>query len=775
MAAARRIIYRVVETAFELLFKYRRAAFEQGQLAVDAPWAVMLLVGILVLAALPLVLGYRTPLTRARPRDRAILAAFRLTAVALVAFCLLRPVLLVSVAVPRQNVLAVLIDDSRSMGIADVGGLARREAVARRFTGADGALLAELGERFVVRTFRFARRTERLDDLSALGAEGRRTHVASAITDVRRELTGVPLAGIVLVTDGADNAPPSSSLDVELGALAAAGVPVFAVGVGRERYERDIEIREVSAPRHVLEGASFVATVAVAHDGYDGERVQVVAEDGGRIIATSNVTLPRGGGVLPVRMRIPAADAGPRRLAFRVPARAGETIAENNVRQTSVVVRGERAKILYVEGEPRFELKFIRRALSDDRTIQVVALQRTAEGKFLRLGVDDSLQLAGGFPATREELFGYSGIILGSVEASFFSLDQSRMLADFVGERGGGLLMLGGRQSCGEGGYAGTPLADVLPVELEAEPGQPGEPFFSEVRVALTRAGAAHAATQIAATEDASAERWRSLPPLSAVNRVHRVKPGATTLLAGSGTPDARDRPVLAYQRYGRGLAIAFPVQDSWLWQMHSSVPVEDLSHETLWRQLLRWLVSEAHAPIVLEAATGIADLDQTVSLRARVHDRSYLALNDADAVVAVTSPSGATVELPMPWTVTADGEYGASFTADEAGTYELRVRARAGGQPLSEAAAHVDAAELNEELFDATMRAAALQRIARETGGRFYTLDQAGALPRDVVFTRSGSTMLERRDLWDMPLVFLLLLSALAGEWIVRRRRGFA
>ena len=109
----------------------------------------------------------------------------------------------------------------------------------------------------------------------------------------------------------------------------------------------------------------------------------------------------------------------------------------------------------------------MRRAVEGDKNLQLVCLQRTSQNKFLRLDVDDAEELAGGFPKTREELFRYRGIVLGSVEASFFTADQLRMIAEFVSQRGGGLLALGGRHSFAEGGYGQTPLADVLPVVLE--------------------------------------------------------------------------------------------------------------------------------------------------------------------------------------------------------------------------------------------------------------------------------------------------------------------
>ena len=148
----------------------------------------------------------------------------------------------------------------------------------------------------------------------------------------------------------------------------------------------------------------------------------------------------------------------------------GELVTQNNVRESLVNVRDVREQILYFEGEPRFEMKFLRRAVADDKNLEVVALQRTADNKYMRLFGDepeDPEELVGGFPKTREELFKYRGLILGSVEAGVFAGDQLQMIAEFVERRGGGLLMLGGARSFGEGGYGGTPVADALPLLID--------------------------------------------------------------------------------------------------------------------------------------------------------------------------------------------------------------------------------------------------------------------------------------------------------------------
>ena len=150
-------------------------------------------------------------------------------------------------------------------------------------------------------------------------------------------------------------------------------------------------------------------------------------------------------------------------------------------------------------------MQFIRAAVEADSNLQIVTLQRTAENKFYRLNVDSANDLVTGFPKTRAELFRYRSIILGNVEASFFTHDQLAMLADFVNVRGGGLLLLGGRRAFAEGGYAGTPLADVMPVVIAGDAVPDSLTFFANLKVALTPAGESHAVAQIA--DDAVAHR----------------------------------------------------------------------------------------------------------------------------------------------------------------------------------------------------------------------------------------------------------------------------
>ena len=330
-------------------------------------------------------------------------------------------------------------------------------------------------------------------------------------------------------------------------------------------------------------------------------------------------------------------------------------VTRNNAREGLIVVEDRRRKILYFEGEPRWEVKFLLRGVDTDENLQVTLLQRTAENKFFRVNVDGPDELPGGFPTQRADLFAYSGLVLGSIEANHFTPDQLRMIADFVNRRGGGLLMLGSHRSFGEGGYAGTPVADVLPVVMPPVPADSEEGFFAEVRVSATRAGASHAATQIADTEQASVERWDTLPPVTVVNPITEAKPGATVLL---NAPD--DLIILAFQRYGAGKSLALPIQDSWMWQMHADVPVEDQTHETFWRRLLRWVVDGVPDQVTVEVSSDRVEPDEVVTVLATVGStRGFEELNNS-AVVAlvIRHPDGNVSERQMEWTAEKDGEY---------------------------------------------------------------------------------------------------------------------
>ncbi len=754
---------------FRVLFKYPTFVFEQGDFRFAVSRSVALgLIAAAAVAAGVLITYRQVPREGDTRRDRIILIGLRLGLVAVLLFCLLRPLLVLKAAVPQQNFLGVLVDDSRSMTIADKDGKPRSDFVRQQLVP-KSPLLEELSKRFVLRPIRFSSSADRVASLADLQYAGTASRIGPALERARDELSGLPLAGLVLVSDGADTT--DSALDESLASLKARQIPVFTVGLGQEHFAHDIQITRVETPRSVLKGTSLSVDIVVSQTGYAGATVPLTVEDGGKIVSSQDVKLPPDGESATVRVTFVTSETGPRLFRFKIAGQESEQVLQNNTRDALVEVVDRRERVLYFEGEPRSEAAFVRRAVQDDKNLAVALLVRTAENKYWRGDVGNAEELVGGFPKTREELFGYKAIILGSVEAASFSADQLRMLADFVSKRGGGLLMLGGRRAFAEGGWAGTPLGEVLPVEFETAT-NPGD-FLAHLQVHPTDAGATYPVTQLAPTEDKSNAKWNEMPEVTAVNPIHRAKPGATILL--TGTDGRQQQIVLAYQRYGRGKALAFPIQDSWNWQMNPATPVDDPTHSTFWRRLVRWLVDGVPDPVSITTSIDRVEPGEPFKLTAAVMDGAFVEVDDARVFAVVTSPSGKTTEVPLEWTVTHNGEYSGTFVPDEPGMYTMRANASRDEADLGSTLIHARASAGDSEYFDASMRAPLLKRIAEDTGGRFFTPSDVAALPEAISYSGRGVTVVEERDLWDMPAIFLALLAFAGGEWMYRRTRGLA
>ncbi len=771
------------DSVFEFLFKYRRAVFEAGEVGIGAPFAGPALL-LLLAAALFSAWGYFRLGGQGRLGRGALLflLSLRTIALGLLGVSLLEPTLRVLTVAPQQTFVGVLIDDSSSLNIKDDRGRARADFVKERLLDPKGDVRRMLEQKFKVRFFSFSE-TARRTQGEGLDFAGSRTNLAAALRRAREELADVPVSGLILVSDGADNV--AGPLSETLLDLKTRQLPVFTVGLGQERFDRDIEISRVEVPATVLQGSSVVASLAIKAVGAGSEPLKLTVEDSSRVLSAQDVAVTSADSST-VRVSVRADEPGPRLLRFRIAPVPGEQVTENNQFDVALDVVGRREKILYFEGAARYEAKFLRRAVQDDKNLQVATLERTADDKFLRLDVDDAEELAAGFPRTREELFAYKGLVIGGVEASFFSVDQIRMIADFVSQRGGGLLMLGSEKTFGEGGYAGTAVAEALPVAVDAEDASPASPNpsvgarkgadrFQWLKVAVTPLGAAQPVTQLAGNEADNEARFKALPPLSSVNRVTRVKPGASTLLTGEAEndPASPGRVVLAFQRYGRGRAFALPVQDSWRWQMHADVAVDDTSHETFWRQLLRQLVNGVSGPVSASLSSGLVSPGAPVSIRADVSDDTFIRANDAEVTAVIQKPGGDVQESTLHWTVDKDGEYTGEFRPEEKGVYEVRVTARRGKKVLGEDVAHLRVADLQVEFRGAEMRGDLMRRIAAETAGRFYTPATVAQLAEDLTYSPKTASVVDEKELWDMPVLFLGILLSLSVEWLYRKRRG--
>ena len=759
-----------MQDLFQFLFKYRLFHFKNGDFSFQwSPPTALIATLIPVLLTLLLALYWKGWIRSGSPMAWPFLG-LRVAFFLILALLLMRPSLTLSTVVPRENLLALVVDNSQSMTIEEPSG-ARGNSILP-LLNPESEFVKDLDEKFVVKPFLFAAQASSTDLPLQMTWDGEQTNIAAALRSVLSETRNLPLAGVVLITDGADNS--YADLAPVMSELKAANVPVYPIGVGTLTIERDAELMQVSSARRILKGSTTTARVSLHQRGFGGSRGRLEVRENNVLVATKEVHFPPDSKTLITEVALLPKTVGIQKYEFTLVPLEGERNERNNSRTTVLEIRDEKPRILYLEGRPRWEYKFIRRAVNGDENLRLETLLRTALNKFYRQGIEEETTLAAGFPKDRETLFEYKGIVLGNVESSFLSYAQMELIKDFVAKRGGGFMMLGGPASFASGAYQSTPIESLLPVLL---PEDENSSFFQGLgHLVATAAGSIHPALQISdSTEESSG--WESMEPLKDWNLTEGIKPG-TTVLARVAIPGSEgagsNPPLLAFQRFGRGHSIAFMSGSSWRWQMLQDS--SDSRHRTFWRQMLRWLVSLSRDQVEVQTERHSYSRNESVKIRAEVRDSSFNNVNDAVVKALVTSPDRGEKEIKLDWRAAEDGVYVGEFQTSEAGQHRVRVQAqrRSGkGEGYGSASASFLVEQGNREFFDASQKRDFLERLAVQTGGRYYSLEEAGRLPGEIVYTEKNASAVEILDLWDMPVNFLFLIGLLIGEWCLRKKHG--
>jgi uncharacterized membrane protein len=671
------------------------------------------------------------------------------------------PALSVTTLKPQQNIVAVLVDDSRSMAIQEDGKTRLEQAVS----ALQGGLLKALEQKFQVRLYRFSATLERVGKLDHLAAAAPATHIGEILKQVAAEGASLPIGAVVLVSDGADN---SGGIDLEtIAEIRRHRIPVHTVGIGREQFARDLEISDVVTPPRALADSRLSAQVSFRQRGYGGRKARLVVRESGKVLASQEVVLKSDGAQQTESLLFNAGLAGARTLQVSIDPLEGEENLNNNTVTRLVNVEPAKPRILYLEGEPRWEFKFIRRAIELDRSLQLASILRTTQNKIYRQGIATPKEFEEGFPSTAEELFAFQGLILGDVEIGYFTTAQRELIRQFADRRGGGILFLGGRATLADGGYGASPFAELLPVAL---PDRKGTFHRDEAAAEVTAAGRDSLICRIEEQPEKNLERWKKLPLLADYQEVGAPKAGAV-VLAELLAPGQRRLPLLITENYGRGRTALFATSGSWRWKMlqdHS-----DTSHAVFWQQLLRWLVSDSPGRVTASTPRPVLSDEARVPLRVEVRDQSFQPVRDARVEAHILGPEGLsdTVELnPQPL---EDGTYVADWSAEKPGSYLAEVLVKRGEEEAGRDVLMFRREDGVAENFRAEQNRELLEKLAEQTGGNYYRPAGLSKLPEEISYSEAGITIRETRDLWDMPIVFLMILLLAASQWLLRRRWG--
>lgn len=783
-----------------------------GSISIPAGRWVLPTAILVAATVVVLVLSYRR--TPRMGVARIIAFCLKLAAILLLTLCLLEPLWTGRRAESGANLFAVVADNSSGMSICDAGSTHNRGEILRAALQMGNVdWLGTLADNFQVRRYIFDSRLRRTSDFSELVFDGKATAIGAALRTIAQRYRNRPLAGVLLLTDG--NATDMAEQSYDLSGVP----PVYPVLIGRNSRQKDISLANVSVTQTSFEDAPVMIQADVEAFGYAGKTIAIdLVEDANNLIERLQWAVPGNDAKQVFRFRVRPDKTGVLFYSLKVAeihkgespvdsALSSEATQANNQR-TIVVERGKGPyRILYVAGRPNWEYKFLMRAISEDPHVQLVGLLRVArrEPKYdwrgrvgessnplyrgfdgadeeqteqydqpvlVRLNTRDEVELRDGFPKTKEELFGYHAVILDDVEAGFFTADQMDLLRSFVSERGGGFLMLGGKESFQKGNFERTAIGRILPVHLDS---LPKEPTAGQFRLNLTRQGRLQPWARLRDNEQAEEQRLSNMPDFRVFNRLGAVKAGAT-VVATVGDEQGQPFPALVVQRFGKGRTAALTVGDIWRWGLKESEMRDDMNK--FWRQTLRWLIADVPERISITPVLQSDQANQAVVLRVHARNKEFEPMDGVSAAVEVRDPQGEKVRLtaePVP---------------TEAGLFEaVYIPRRSGGYYAAVAVADAEAIQLGtaetgwavdleaQEFRSIRPNRALLEKIARQTSGQVIEISELEDFARSLPARNAPITTTWVKPLWDLPGVlpalFLLILICFAGEWALRRRRG--
>lgn len=766
---------------FESLFNYPLVVWREAALVFDTRWPLWALVALgalIPLVILVSVWGRSLSATR-----KAVIWTLQSLCAIIVLFMLWQPTLLVSIAERGENTVAWLIDNSNSMLLTDTDSSEQSEAASSRLAAASKAVEqitdGESSE-FSTDLYTVGRELTSVGSMAELNSAltSRKTNLADGLDLLLSTVNDTALAAVVLLSDGADNAQQFDSAWWKN--LQAAGIPVHTIGIGQGPHPDDLELAEVIVPSSVQPGTVLKARLRIRHAKAGTARVRVSA--GKNLLAAIDVLLPADVSQSIHTVSFPSGGSGVRQLEFSVEgvvadslestSTSSDPILANNRQPRILRVMDSPKRVLYVEGEPRWEYKFLRRAVNNEPSIDLVSLLRTSPNKFYRQGVESADELADGFPTSREALFRYDAIIIGSFDAVELSTEQQAALRDFVSIRGGSLLLLGGRHGLADGGWGRSVTAAALPVVLNS---RVDEKTFSRTRSQAMPTLTGFRTPWLRLNDDELSNRraWQELPLLADTQSVGQPKSGAVTLLerVALETPLSRPEALLVMQRYGKGRSAVLGTSGTWRWQM--SLPSEDDRHERFWTQFLGALVENSTAPLSVSTDHPVVRDSATTSLVLDAYNSDFSPVQRSAYPVRLTSSDGmistvllqADTENPGRFTgnvpVRGDGAFSISATA-------LMEDASSTIEPYKVEQWWVAETD-NAESYNSQLNAELLQRIAQVSGGTYLALADIDQL-KNILSTENAALKRESRlPLWNMPFLFLCLIVLKGLEWSLR------
>lgn len=716
-------------------------------------------------------------------RRKITLATMRAVLLLLVLALLNRPVLTMVQTRLEPSVLPVLVDTSLSMKVPDVvqqGGHVPRLAAVQKLFSTDSPLLHELQDKHVVRFYHFDTDVAPLAaaaPLQALTATGQTTQITQAIRNVLDDLRGQRVAGLVLFTDGRQ--VPQQAMQADLDAIKDHGIKIYPVAVGTDAAPKNIQIENLTVQDAAFLGDLVDARTTARATGFGpNTAVKFILKNArtNQILTLADGTdsviahLPDNQPTLVELPYKPTAE-GPLDLQVVAVPLPGEIDESDNVRSAQVFVMGAKITVLYVDGYPRWDYRYIKNEMIRDKTVDISCLLTSADPDFVQEG-DIPIRR---FPETMDEMMNYDVVLLGDVDPRQFSDAQLQLVNDFVAKKAGGFGMVAGPRFS-PAAYRGTAIEPILPVNISQVQNDDSDVAVTEsFRPVVTPVGLASGIFRFLPGAHANADYLKNdWPGLFWYCRDVVAKPGVGEVFAQHPSamgPDGHPAPILVFGRYGAGRTMFSAIDDSWRWRFYTGENVFD----TYWVQVLRELArgrKVGQRRFTFTSAQPFYDLGSQIEIHLRLLDPRISPQLAEQIPLELRDASGQLVARPTLIRDPSQSDlFSASFPAIAIGHFTLELPSLLPG--LDKAQLAIDVQSPSLELADPRMDASALNRLAAATDGQVLSLRQANDLATLIPSAAKSIPVASEEVIWNSPLAMILIAGLLIAEWIMRKMYG--
>ncbi len=781
---------------------------------------------VIFLVLLPGALLYTAWVYRRESRSigrnaKLLLGGLRAFVLLLLLLILFEPVLRVETSTTNETTVVFLIDSSLSMSIKDrltqeearrkaawIAGivdapeprplaameeqeldrLARIDLVNRALTNPRLGVIEEIKKRHRVQVFGFAGGLVSDPPVGEIKADGAESGIGEAIVGALKKLQSQIVVGIVLLTDGR-NTKGVTPDDVAATLNHDHPVPVYVVAVGNPAEPRDIEVKALEGPDVALAKDFVMFKFKAVSLGYEGKTVEVVLQQGDGteddpVVERKSITLEGGGREQEVEIQFKPEEKGNFVCTLSIPPQEEELIVENNSAKHDLQVVDDKIKILYVDGYPRWEYRYLKNALVRDHSVEVWVLLQSADIGFPQ-ECSKQVQPLSDFPAELKELNKSDVILLGDVDPNgpYFAqlTDPEKTLQNivqFVENFGGGLAVIAGTHDSPRS-YRNTPLARILPI-VPSEDFEDLPPRTERIQLKLTPAGREHPITKLEMDDEENAELWEDkdqqnngLPGIFWYTPVKKVKPGATVLVARSSPMESQQAPMIVSQQVGKGRTLFVATDETWRWRFVRG----DKYFYAFWREAIGWLRGgRLLGSKRFEIHTEPAEVgpNDPVEIEATIYDTEYQPSTDPTYPCRIELPGVESKEIELTLDPKKTGRYHGAYKPSDLGTYTLSVGPGGLEGEKERATAQFKVVFPNREFENPSLDLKTLEAVADKTSGTFLPIYDLDQLPKKIIQKASevaGTVLTREFDLWDSPLVYLLFTVLITAEWALRKR----